>query len=222
MENILHSRSGIAIKAALFIIIIGMLSSSSLKAQQCNCDHVISPPEVRATSVFVDGDKLQVKPGQTICLKSGFYMQIRFVRIFGEPGKPVTIINCGGPVQIGDSTTYGQWYAADIVNCKYIRLTGSGNNEYKYGITLGKSGDSGLKIGGLSTDTEIDHVEIANTGFAGILAKTDFGLIFMTHIFTIHKAKACTLAKQRLPVKISVTCGYGITLSQGPASSLFS
>jgi hypothetical protein len=100
-------------------------------------------------------------------------MQIRFVRIFGEPGKPVMIINCGGPVQIGDSTTFGRWYAGDIVNCRYIRLTGSGDHNVKYGIKFGKSGDSGLKIGA-STDTEIDHVEIGDTGFAGILAKSDY------------------------------------------------
>jgi hypothetical protein len=116
-----------------------------------------------------------VKPGQTICLKAGFYMQIRFLNIFGQPGNPVTIKNCGGQVELGDSLNYGRWYAADVVNCKYIRMTGSGDAALKYGIRLGKSGDSALKIGGLSTDTEIDHLDIGNAGFAGILAKTDFG-----------------------------------------------
>lgn len=172
MKKILRDVYAFAAKAAL-LVLVGLLSSITSKAQQCDCDHVITPPETPATSVFIDGEVLKVKPGETICLKSGFYMQIRFIRIFGTPGKPVTIINCGGPVQIGDSTTFGRWYAGDIVNCKYIRLTGSGEHDVKYGIKFGKSGDSGLKIGA-STDTEIDHVEIGDTGFAGILAKSDY------------------------------------------------
>lgn len=144
------------------------------QAQTCGCDYVINPPAARTTSVFVDGEQLGVKPGQTICLNAGFYMQIRFMGLTGTPGNPITIKNCGGLVEIGDGTNYGRWYATDIRGSKYIRFTGSGDPGYKYGIKLGKSGDSGLKIGA-STDTEIDHIEIANTGFAGILAKTDFG-----------------------------------------------
>jgi hypothetical protein len=161
----------------LFLSVMMLLTvcAFSTLAQDCDCDHIISPPSKRTTTVFVDGESIGVRPGESICLKAGFYMQIRFLNIFGQPGKPVTIKNCGGQVLLGDSLNYGRWYAADIVNCKYIRMTGTGDPGLTYGITLGKSGDSALKIGGLSTDTEIDHLEIANAGFAGILAKTDFG-----------------------------------------------
>jgi hypothetical protein len=141
---------------------------------QCACDHVISPPASRTTSVFVNGQTRGVQPGQTICLNAGFYFQIRFEKLSGTPEAPITIINCGGLVTVGDSTNYGRWYAIDILTSKYIRLTGTGDSAYKYGIKLGRSGDSGLKIGGLSTDTEVDHLEIGSTAFAGILAKSDF------------------------------------------------
>ena len=148
---------------------------AAAQAQDCGCDFVINPPESRTTTLFINGEELGVQPGQTICLTAGFYMQIRLVKIFGEPGNPVTIKNCGGLVQIGDDTNYGRWYATDIVNCSYIRYTGTGDPAFFYGIKLGRSGDSGLKIGVFSTDTEIDHIEIANPNFAGILCKTDFG-----------------------------------------------
>jgi hypothetical protein len=142
---------------------------------QCACNHTISPPASRTTSVFVNGQTLGVQPGQTICLNAGFYMQIRFEKLSGTPEAPITIINCGGLVTIGDSTNYGSGYAVDMLTSKYIHLTGSGDNTYKYGIKIGRSGDSGLRIGALSTDTEVDHLEIGSTGFAGIIAKTDFG-----------------------------------------------
>jgi hypothetical protein len=157
------------------LLFLTAASITRVQAQDCACDHTVEPPPDRATSVFVDGAVLGILPGQTVCLKAGFYMQIRFINITGEPGNPVVIKNCGGQVVIGDEVNYGRWYAADIGVCKFIRLTGSGDAAYKYGIKLGKSGDSGLKIGGRSTDTEIDHLEIGNSNFAGILAKTDFG-----------------------------------------------
>ena len=100
-------------------------------------------------------------------------MQIRFLRMSGEPGNPVVIKNCGGLVEIGDAVTFGRWYAIDLAFSNYVQLTGSGTPGVRYGIKLGKSGDSSLKIGA-STDTEIDHLDIGNANFAGILAKTDY------------------------------------------------
>lgn len=156
-----------------FTLVILTASAYSTQAQDCGCDHVITPPADRVTSLILDGEVLGVKPGQTVCLSAGFYMQIRFLRMNGEPGNPVTIKNCGGLVEIGDAITFGRWYAVDIGLSSYMRLTGSGAPGIRYGIKLGKSGDSSLKIG-LSTDTEIDHLDIGNANFAGILAKTDY------------------------------------------------
>lgn len=142
-------------------------------AQECGCDFTINPPASRSTSVFINGETLGVKPGQTICLTAGFYMQIRLVGISGTPESPVTIKNCGGLVEIGDAVNFGRWYAIDVVRNRNVRYTGSGSADIQYGIKLGKSGDTALKIG-LSTDVEIDHLEIAHANFAGIMAKTDY------------------------------------------------
>ena len=162
------------LKRAVPLVIVLTTMNMITQAQDCGCDFVIDPPADPTTSLFIDGDVLGVNPGQTICLTAGLYKQIRFIRISGEPGNPVTIKNCGGLVQIGDEVNYGRWYATDLVRCRYVRYTGSGDPAYKYGIKLGKSGDSGLKIG-LSTNNEIDHLEIGHANFAGILAKTDYG-----------------------------------------------
>ena len=156
-----------------FTLVILTASALSTQAQDCGCDHVINPPQDRATSLILDGETMGVKPGETVCLSAGFYMQIRFLRMSGEPGNPVVIKNCGGLVEIGDAVTFGRWYAIDLAFSNYVQLTGSGTPGVRYGIKLGKSGDSSLKIGA-STDTEIDHLDIGNANFAGILAKTDY------------------------------------------------
>ena len=157
----------------LFALIVLTASAFSSLAQDCGCDHVISPPQERTKTLIIKGDSIGVKPGQNVCLSAGFYMQIRFLRMVGEPGNPVTIRNCGGQVEIGDAVNFGRWYAMDIGQSKYLRVTGSGAAGIKYGLKLGKSGDSALKIG-LSSDVEIDHMDIGNANFAGILAKTDY------------------------------------------------
>lgn len=162
-------------KILRFFLILFILTSGGelAQAQDCGCDHVITPPVERVTTLIIKGDSLGVKPGQKVCLAAGFYMQIRFLNMHGEPGNPVTIQNCGGQVEIGDDITYGRWWAVDLAYSSYVRLTGSGTPGIRYGIRLGRSGDSSLKIGA-ATDTEIDHLEIANSNFAGILAKTDY------------------------------------------------
>ncbi len=172
MEKKLPTKA-LPFEAAILSLLLIALTPFA-QAQTCACDFVIEPPADRITPVFIDGLALGVKPGQTICLNAGFYMQIRLSAVEGTPDRPVMIQNCGGLVEIGDATNFGRWHAVDIRTSKYFRFSGSGDPSFKYGIKLGKSGDSGLKIGS-STDTEIDHIEIANTGFAGILAKSDYG-----------------------------------------------
>ena len=58
---------------------------------------------------------------------------------------------------------------------KYIHVTGTGDSNHEYGLKIiySKSGTSGISLSSLSSDFEIDHMDISNTGFAGIIAKTD-------------------------------------------------
>jgi hypothetical protein len=54
---------------------------------------------------------------------------------------------------------------------KYFRFTG-GNVSSSYGVKI-TSGHIGVALEALSTNFEVDHIEVGNSGFAGIMAKTD-------------------------------------------------
>ncbi|HEY8935437.1 MAG TPA: right-handed parallel beta-helix repeat-containing protein, partial [Cyclobacteriaceae bacterium] len=55
---------------------------------------------------------------------------------------------------------------------KYFRITG-GDTEGYYGINLRGSISDGIVLTDLSSDFEVDHLEIHHVGFAGMMAKTD-------------------------------------------------
>lgn len=138
-------------------------------AQQCRCKHVI-PADVRE----VDGAKLAISPGDTLCLQAGTKRSLKLLNINGTADKPVVIINCGGQVVISNTDYH---YGFEIANSRHFRLTGTGHQEFAYGIKVANTarGINGLSIGALSTDFEVDHVEVANAGYAGIMSKTDPG-----------------------------------------------
>src|SRR5687768_8995670 len=93
-----------------FLMLIVLTASAfSTLAQDCGCDHVISPPQERTKTLILKGDSIGVKAGQNVCLSAGFYLQIRLLNFVGEPGNPVTIRNCGGLVEIGDAVNFGRW-----------------------------------------------------------------------------------------------------------------
>lgn len=144
-------------------ILLGILDHS-VNAQSCQCDFTItqagnySPNEINA------------KPGQTICLQAGQYSDIRFSNFSGTPEKPIKLINCGGLVSV-------KGYANGMLfsNCQYFKLTGTGDSALKYGISVESeaSNSMGIKVTDKSSDCEIDHVEVHNVGFAGMMIKTD-------------------------------------------------
>lgn len=126
---------------------------------------------VSSSQLNVDGNSLNIQPGDTIFLEAGNRPHLRFVNINGTADKYITIINHGGTVVISTETHY---YGAVITQSSFFRFTGTGNTEETYGIKIMKTPAkaNGLSIDGRSTDYEIDHIEIANTGFAGLIAFT--------------------------------------------------
>ncbi len=136
-------------------------------ASGCNCDVTIEE-----NILYVDGNALKITPGSTVCIKSSVKKYLGFANINGTAENPVIIINCGGKVTVKNNDWY---YGIRINNCSHFRLTGTGEPKLTYGFAVMQTGDQipGVSIGMMSSDMEIDHIEIANTGFAGILAKTD-------------------------------------------------
>ncbi len=138
-----------------------------LYSQNCNCDHLISLQQL-----YVDGSKIKINPGDTICIEAGERTSLKLINFHGSPDSIIVFKNCGGEVIVRNNYVN---YGISIEKSSFFRFTGTGDNNIQYGIkVLGtKAGASGLSIGNLSTNFEVDHIEIANTGFAGIFSKTD-------------------------------------------------
>lgn len=117
----------------------------------------------------VDANLLGVLPGDTMILEPGKRRILRISNVRGDSLNYVIIRNGNGDVLIENDDLH---YGLVMSNSRFFRLTGSVNNENCYGIKILKTGAgaSGLGVGELSSNYEIDHIEIANTGFAGIFA----------------------------------------------------
>lgn len=117
----------------------------------------------------IDGKVLGIKPGDIIGLDaSKKYGSLEFINLVGTTSEPIIIKNFGGTAKI---VATDKWHAVRTEFSKHFRITG-GSAPGEYGIDI-QGGQMGLKMDGLSTNFEVDHVRISNVGFAGIMAKTD-------------------------------------------------
>lgn len=124
---------------------------------------------VPAGQRVIDGKELDLQPGSVIGLSSAIpYGTLEFVNIVGTKENPIIIKNCGGTARIKATD---RWHAVRTTESKYFKITG-GTSYGIYGINI-QGGEVGLKMDGLSTNFEVDHVEISNVSFAGVMAKTD-------------------------------------------------
>lgn len=154
----------------LFLTLLVVLCSTSLVAfaQNCGCNVTIKPSQANKKVNIIDGQKApynRLKPGNTLCIQAGSYQELRFINFRGSGGKPITIKNCGGQVRTNDGIA--------IIKSRYIKFSGTGHPSVKYGIKILRAKGTGLNVTGLSSNVEIENVEIQNTGFAGIMVKTD-------------------------------------------------
>lgn len=139
-------------------------TTAAATAGDCGCTYTVP-----ATAYRVDAEALGLKPGSVICLKAGTaYKNLVFSKIKGTSSKPIIIRNCGGTATINGGTG---WFGIRTEYSSFFRITG-GNNDGTYGIKI-NGGKQSLHLDLLTTNVEVDHVEIANSGFAGIMAKTD-------------------------------------------------
>ena len=139
--------------------------SSPLVTADCSeCAFVVP-----ADSTIIDGLVIGLKPGDVIGLSSGVdYGTLEFHNIVGTKEQPIIIKNCNGKAIIRATDDA---YAVKTVRSRFFRMTG-GTVSGEYGIDI-QGGTMGIQLTGLSTNFEVDHVEISNVGFAGIIAKTD-------------------------------------------------
>ena len=153
------------LKLLTFLLVL----APALSWAQCNCNFTIA-----AGSGYVnfDGAAKGVKAGDVICVNAGNIGTIQFSNIRGSATNPVTIKNCGGQVVLGGTSAQNGFL---FFASRYVHITGTGAAGVNYGfkVSATASGSQGVAYAGLSSDVEIDHMEIANTGYSGMMIKTD-------------------------------------------------
>ena len=155
-------------RTILFMGIVLMAHTRAL-SQDCNCDHTIKNPKDPSITV-INSSSYKYSPGDVFCFEAGNWAGIRLIGFKGTLAQPLVFKNCGGQVVINSPVYSG----IQFNDSRYFRLTGTGSSSIKYGIKVASTTtSSGVSMDAFSSDFEIDHLEIANTGFAGIIAKTD-------------------------------------------------
>lgn len=138
---------------------------SAASTTDCGCTYTVP---VSTNTVVVDGTALGIKPGAVICLKGGAtYKNVIFKNIRGTATAPITIKNCGG---VATFNATGTFFAIKTQLSSYFRITGGTGTSY--GIKI-NGGQHSITLEYLTTNVEVDHVEVGYSGFSGIMAKTD-------------------------------------------------
>jgi len=125
------------------------------------------------TNFTENGTAKGARPGNRVCLRCGSYPSLRLQQWNGSAEAPIEFINCYGRVVIGSPTSTNVGIAVDASS--FIRMTGTGSLADTYGIFVAgtRAGTQGVAFAGLSTDVEAEVFEVAHSGFAGFMAKTD-------------------------------------------------
>lgn len=146
----------------IFYLILIIANAS---AQNIDCDHSLPPGQ----NLF-DGKDSNVKPGDTICVTSGFRDFMQFRNISGTQDQAVVIINKGGVVIINSDGSYG----IKLNNCNHVKLTGSGLDGAPYGFIIQEVDmGAGITLDNKTTDIEVEKIEVGHVPIAGIYAKTE-------------------------------------------------
>ncbi|APZ45979.1 hypothetical protein BW723_06585 [Polaribacter reichenbachii] len=109
--------------------------------------------------------------GDTLFVASSRTKAIKFQQLVGDAGAPIVVINLNGQVKINNPESWG---GITFENCQYIKISGAGHPNFRYGFELGGY-NCGLAFSELSSDCEAENIKIAHDGFFGIFAKKDFG-----------------------------------------------
>ena len=156
----------------LCLLMFGLLTFAlSSQAQYTDCKLLVEP---EITLINGRNNASMVKPGDTICLKQGVKSFLLLSYLHGSKEEPIVIQNAEGLVFI----TGGPNYGVKFDSCSFVKFSGSGISTLKYGIAIDKFTGAGMSVDGLSTDIEIEAVEITNVGLAGIFAKTEPNCLF--------------------------------------------
>ncbi len=153
----------------LFFFLIIIHAGSLVRAQ--TCDFLIHSPEnPNATTILEPASLPGIKPGDVICLQAGNYHQLLIRDLHGEPGAPIILRNTDGRVLIQNEAHYG----ISVRNTRHFQILGNGEDDISHGIAVMKvGGGAGISLDQRTSHVSLMHTEVANTLFAGVVAKTD-------------------------------------------------
>lgn len=119
-----------------------------------------------------DGSRMNVGPGDTVGIQ-GTLPNLILKNFTGTPEKPIVFINHQGKAVIRGTTRNNGNFT--ITGCSYVVLTGSGAEGIRNGFDISSTFKdvSALVVAGKSTNIEIERVEVSESGFAGMMIKTD-------------------------------------------------
>ena len=134
------------------------------------CDH-----EVPVDVTEADGTELGWAPGDTVCVLAGARPFLRFYNVVGTEAAPILITNAGGVVELANAD---RGYGLTFDGSSFFQLTGTGSDDtYGFSVSATRTGPdysaSCVTVASLSTDYELDHLEIFGCGFAGMNLKTE-------------------------------------------------
>lgn len=126
---------------------------------------------IPADVTYFDAFRYKFRGGDTLCIEGGTRRLLQIKHLLGDSLNPIVIIN-KGQVIINNTDFY---YGFKIHNCQYFKLTGTGSPDITYGFRITGTGAQapGLHITGLSSDFEVEYIEVCSTGFSGIMSKSD-------------------------------------------------
>ncbi len=123
---------------------------------------------VKPSDWMIDG--ANVPAGSVIYIPAGNRGALLLKNLKGTTAAPIIIINQGGKVTFTAPASAG--YAFKAQNCQNFKIMGNGAPGVTYGFDV-NGANIGMTMEELSSYFEIAFVEVRNSGFAGIMAKTD-------------------------------------------------
>lgn len=161
------------------ILIVGCdVGASQVQCASSTCEDAepafkTSAPDHRLPpgAGYITGDRFDIQPGDVVCITPGERSSLIFQGIQGTPENPITITNCAG----GTATIRGGPYGISLRNSRHLLISGRSPADGRYNFVVDGAGEAtvGVSVDQFSRDVEMAFVEVKNTTFAGIIAKTD-------------------------------------------------
>jgi hypothetical protein len=173
--------SGVFAKAAL--VAAFLLPGITARAQNYPVYDIVVPvgPTTDLTTIDGTGRILPTNRSFVIGLDGGTRGCVLIENFQASAAYPLIIVNHHGTGKVVVTDVGGTTLRDGITvkNCKYFQLRGDNDPAYRYGIEVAQVGSKaghahlGVSITGTSSDGEIKFLEVHDSGFAGIMIKSD-------------------------------------------------